>query len=189
MRTDGSIYFSDPWYGRMPVFGVERPRQLGFQGVYRVPPGGGDPQLLVERSLFDQPNGLCFSPDEKLLYVNDTAKSLIQVFEVGDDGSLSGGEVFASGIRSDTEPGAPDGMKCDSRGNIWLTGPGGVWVYGSSGELLGKIRAPEPVANLAWGSLDFRTLFMTATHSVYAVRTKVGPRVEPHMRGSDIGSS
>jgi gluconolactonase len=189
MRTDGSIYFSDPWYGRMPVFGIERPRQLGFQGVYRVPPGGGEPQLLVERTQFDQPNGLCFSPDEKLLYVNDTAKSLIQVFEVGDDGSLSSGEVFASGIRSDTEPGAPDGMKCDSRGNIWLTGPGGVWVYGSSGELLGKIRAPEPVANLAWGSLDFRTLFMTATHSVYAVRTKVGPRVEPHMRGSDIGSS
>jgi len=71
VRSDGSIYFSDPWYGRMPVYGVERPRQLGFQGVYRVPPGGGAPQLLVDRYLFDQPNGLCFSPDEKRLYVND----------------------------------------------------------------------------------------------------------------------
>ena len=65
VRSDGSIYFSDPWYGRMPVYGVERPRQLGFQGVYRVPPGGGQPQLLVDRNLFEQPNGLCFSPDER----------------------------------------------------------------------------------------------------------------------------
>ena len=64
VAPNGSIYFSDPWYGRMPVYGVERPRQLGFQGVYRVPPAGGEPQLLVERYLFDQPNGLCFSPDE-----------------------------------------------------------------------------------------------------------------------------
>ncbi len=69
VRSDGSIYFTDPWYGRMPGFGVERPRQLGFQGVYRVPPGGGAPQLLIDRELFDQPNGLCFSPDEKLIYV------------------------------------------------------------------------------------------------------------------------
>ena len=89
VRSDGSIYFSDPWYGRMPVYGVERPRQLGFQGVYRVPPGGGQPQLLVDRTRFEQPNGLCFSPDEKLLYVNDTVKCMIWVFEVNADGSLS----------------------------------------------------------------------------------------------------
>ena len=88
VRSDGSIYFSDPWYGRMPVFGVERPRQLGFQGVYRVPPDGGAPQLLVDRYLFDQPNGLCFSPDEKRLYVNDTVQALIRVFDVEADGSL-----------------------------------------------------------------------------------------------------
>ena len=72
----------------MPVYGVERPRQLGFQGVYRVPPGGGQPQLLVDRTRFDQPNGLCFSPDEKLLYVNDTVTCMIWVFEVNADGSL-----------------------------------------------------------------------------------------------------
>ena len=82
VKSDGAIYFSDPWYGRMPVYGVERPRQLGFQGVYRVPSGGGAPQLLVDRYLFDQPNGLCFSPDEKRLYVNDTVKHLIRVFDV-----------------------------------------------------------------------------------------------------------
>ena len=125
VRSDGSIYFSDPYYGRTPVFGVERPRQLGFQGVYRIPPGGGAPQLLVDRLLFDQPNGLCFSPDEKLLYVNDTVRTLVRVFDVAADGSLSNGRIFASGIRSSLERGVPDGMKCDRRGNVWVTAPGG----------------------------------------------------------------
>jgi gluconolactonase len=181
VRSDGSIYFSDPWYGRMPVYGVERPRQLGFQGVYRVPSGGGAPQLLVDRYLFDQPNGLCFSPDEKRLYINDTVQTLIRVFDVAGDGSLTNGRVFASGIRSSSEAGAPDGMKCDARGNIWVTAPGGIWVYASSGDLIGKVRVPELVANLSWGGEDFRTLFMTSTHSVYTVSTKVGPRNEPYM--------
>ncbi len=181
VRSDGSIYFSDPWYGRMPGFGVERPRQLGFQGVYRVPPGGGPPQLLVDRHMFDQPNGLCFSPDERLLYVNDTVQALIRVFDVAADGSLSNGRIFATGIRSSLEPGVPDGMKCDQRGNVWVTAPGGIWVYAPNGDLLGKVRVPEVVANLAWGGDDFRTLFMTATHSVYRLTTKVGPRREPYM--------
>jgi gluconolactonase len=182
VRSDGSIYFSDPWYGRMPVYGVERPRQLGWQGVFRLSPGGGEPQLLVDRFLFDQPNGLCFSPDEQILYVNDTVQAVIRAFEVRPDGSLSSGRVFASGVRSELEPGVPDGMKCDQRGNVWVTAPGGVWVYAPSGELLGKVRAPELVGNLCWGGPDFRTLFLTATHSVYTVPTKVGPRLEPHMR-------
>ncbi|HKW83028.1 MAG TPA: SMP-30/gluconolactonase/LRE family protein, partial [Burkholderiaceae bacterium] len=97
VHSSGAIYFSDPWYGRMPVYGVERPRQLNFQGVYRVPPAGGEPQLVVERYLFDQPNGLCFSPDEQRLYVNDTVQALIRVFDVGHDGRLSNSRVFASG--------------------------------------------------------------------------------------------
>ena len=181
VHSSGAIYFSDPWYGRMPVYGVERPRQLGFQGVYRVPPGGGAPKLLVDRYLFDQPNGLCFSPDERTLYVNDTVQALIRAFDVEADGSLANARVFASGIRSELEPGVPDGMKCDQRGNIWVTAPGGVWVYAPSGELLGKVRVPKLVANLAWGGPDFRTLYITATHSVYAIPTKVGPRHEPYM--------
>ncbi len=98
VKSDGAIYFSDPWYGRMPVYGVERPRQLGFQGVYRIPPGGGQPQLLVERMLFDQPNGLCFCPDESKLYVNDTVQHVIRVFDVKPDGLLANGRIFASGI-------------------------------------------------------------------------------------------
>ena len=180
VRSDGSIYFTDPWYGRMPGFGVERPRQLGFQGVYRVRTDGAL-ELLVDRDLFDQPNGLCFSPDEKRLYVNDSEEALIRAFAVAADGSLSRGEVFASGIRSEAEPGGPDGMKCDAEGNVWVTAPGGVWVYSPSGALVGKLRIPEEVANLAWGGDDFRTLFLTATRSVYAVKTKVGPRAEPYM--------
>ena len=188
VNSDGAIYFTDPWYGRMPVYGVERPRQLGFQGVYRVPPGGGAPKLLVDRHLFDQPNGLCFSPDERVLYVNDTVQALIRVFDVEADGSLANRRVFASGIRSELEPGVPDGMKCDQRGNVWVTAPGGVWVYAPAGELLGKVRLPELVANLAWGGADFRTLYLTATHSVYAVPTKVGPRHEPYMSGKRGGA-
>jgi gluconolactonase len=189
VKSDGSIYFSDPWYGRMPVYGVERPRQLGFQGVYRVPPGGGDPVLEVDRHMFDQPNGLCFSPDEHRLYVNDTVQALIRVFDVSTYGSLLNGRVFASGIVSEREPGVPDGMKCDSRGNVWVTGPGGVWVYAPSGELIGKVRVPELVANLAWGGPDLRTLYMCATHSVYAVKTKVGPSLEPYMRARNGGAA
>ena len=182
VHSDGSIYFSDPWYGRMPVYGVERPRVLGFQGVYRVPPGGGAPQLVVDRDVFDQPNGLCFSPDEKKLYINDTVQANIRVFDVKPDGTLANRMLFAGGIKSDREPGVPDGMKCDSRGNVWVTGPGGVWVYAPGGELIGKVRIPERAANLAWGGPDFQTLFVCATHSVYSVKTKVTPRMEPFMR-------
>jgi gluconolactonase len=181
VHSSGAIYFSDPWYGRMPVYGVERPRQLGFQGVYRVPAAGGVPQLLVDRYMFDQPNGLCFSPDERRLYVNDTVQALVRVFDVETDGKLANGRLFASGIRSEMERGAPDGMKCDQRGNVWCTGPGGVWVYSPGGELLGKLKLPEQTANLTWGGPDFRTLYLTATHSVYTVPTKVGPRHEPYM--------
>ena len=184
VRSDGAIYFSDPWYGRMPVYGVERPRELGFQGVYRVPPGGGEPQLLVDRHLFEQPNGLCFSPDERQLYVNDTVRALIRVFDVRADGALGPERIFASGIRSELEPGVPDGMKCDSAGNVWVTAPGGIWVYSRSGAHLGKVRVPELVANLHWGKSDWRTLFMCATHSLYAVRTKIGPHIEPFMRST-----
>src|SRR5271170_7004672 len=182
VRSDGSIYFSDPYYGRLPVFGVERPRELGFQGVYRVPPNGGGPQLVVDRDLFEQPNGLCLSPDERLLYVNDSGKKLIRAFNVAPDGSLSGERLFASEIQSSSQSGGPDGMKCDERGNVWVTGPGGVWVYAPSGELIGKLHIPEVAANLAWGSPELRTLYVTATHSVYRLTTKVGPRIEPYMR-------
>jgi gluconolactonase len=141
-------------------------------------------QLLVDRTLFAQPNGLCFSPDEQRLYVNDTEKAEIRVFDVKSDGTLSGGRLFASGVRSPSEPGVPDGMKCDRLGNVWCTAPGGVWVYAASGDLIGKVRVAELVSNLHWGGEGFETLFMTATHSVYSVKTRVGGRLEPFMRAA-----
>jgi gluconolactonase len=183
VRSDGSIYFTDPWYGRMPVFGVERERELGFQGVYRIPPGGGELELVVAEDEFEMPNGLCFSPDESLLYINDSPRAHIKVFEVGADGSLSSGRLFFADIGSGAiEEGIPDGMKCDERGNIWVTGPKGVWVISAQGEHLGVIEVPENVGNLAWGGPDWRWLFLPASTSLYRVRTKVGPRREPYMR-------
>jgi gluconolactonase len=183
VKSDGSIWFSDPWYGRMPVFGVERERELGWQGVFRLPPEGGEPQLVVDRDEFEQPNGLCFSPDESLLYINDTPRALIRVYDVGSDGTLSNGRLFCEGIGSGViEEGIPDGMKCDEQGNIWVTGPGGVWVISPDGEHLGTINIPENTGNLAWGGPDWHWLFVPSSTSLYRVQTKVGPRREPYMR-------
>ena len=182
VRSDGSIYFSDPWYGRMPVFGVERERDLGFQGVYRIPPGGGDPELVVGRDEYEQPNGVCFSPGESQLYINDTPGAFIKIYDVNADGSLAGGRMFFEGIGSGViEEGIPDGMKCDERGNIWVTGPGGIWVISSDGEHLGTIEVPENTGNLTWGGDDWHTLFIPSSTSLYSIRTKVGPRREPYM--------
>ncbi len=183
IKSDGAVYFTDPWYGRMPGFGVERPRELGFQGVYRATPDRPDPEaeLLVDRYLFGQPNGLCFSPDERLLYINDTEKALIRVYDVEPDGSLANGRLFAKGIKDSLKPGVPDGMKCDASGNVWVTAPGGLWVYAPDGRHIGKVDIPELAANLHWGGEDWRTLFVCATHSVYTLQTKVAPRNEPFM--------
>jgi gluconolactonase len=186
VKSDGSIWFTDPWYGRMAGFGVERPRELGFQGVYRMAPDhrpGAEPTLVVDRYLFSMPNGLCFSPDEARLYVNDTEQANIRVFDV-DGAALRNGRTFASGIRDGLRPGLPDGMKCDAQGNVWVTAPGGLWVYDPAGKLIGKVSIPEMAANLHWGGADWRTLYVCATTSVYAVDVKVGPRNEPFMRAS-----
>lgn len=185
VKSDGSIWFTDPWYGRMPHYGVERPRQLGWQGVFRIAPGarpGDEPQLMVDRYTFTQPNGLCFSPDETRLYVNDTEQANIRVYDVGPGGRLSNMRVFASGLRDSLLPGVPDGMKCDALGNVWCCAPGGLWVYAPDGRHIGKVAIPELPANLHWGGPDWRTLYVCATTSVYAIPVKVGPRSEPFMR-------
>ena len=125
VKSDGAIYFTDPTYGRMPGFGIEREQDLSFQGLYRLPPGGGDPQLLDDD--FGQPNGLCFTADERVLYVNDTERTNIRAFDVRDDGTLGHGRrVSPTGIGSgDLAVGdLVDGMKLDERGNLWVTGPG-----------------------------------------------------------------
>ena len=182
VHSSGAIYFSDPWYGRMPGFGVERPRVLGFQGVYRIPPRGGDPELLVDRFMFGQPNGLCLSPDERRLYVNDTEQCNIRVFDILESGKLSNPRIFASGIKDSLKPGVPDGMKCDRDGNVWVTAPGGLWVYAPDGRHIGNVSVPELAANLHWGGEGWSTLFIAASTSVYAIDTKTAGRAEPFMQ-------
>jgi len=178
---NGTIYFSDPWYGRMPVFGVERERALGFQGVYRIAPGGGDVELVVAEDEFDMPNGLCFSPDETLMYINDTSRAHIKVFDVSPEGTLSGGRMFFEAVGSGViEEGIPDGMKCDERGNIWVTGPGGVWVINPEGEHLGVIGVPENTGNMAWGGPGWRTLYIPSSTSLYRIETKVASARLPY---------
>jgi gluconolactonase len=182
VKSDGAIYFSDPTYGRMPGFGIERDQDLDFQGVYRIPPGGGDTQLLADD--FGQPNGLCFSTDESLLYVNDTEKAHIRVFDVQDDGSIANSRVLADGIgTASLEIGdLVDGMKLDERGNIWVTGPGGVLAFSPEGEHIGTIQVPEPVGNLNWGGPDWNWMFIPATSSVYRIECKVSGNRLPYMR-------
>jgi gluconolactonase len=182
VKSDGTIYFSDPTYGRMPGFGHEREQHLDFQGIYSLPHGGGEAELLVDD--FAQPNGLCFSADESLLYVNDTDRAHIRVFEVGSDGSLRGGDVLADGIGTgDLESGElVDGMKLDERGNIWVTGPKGVWVFSPEGEHLGVLEVPENVGNINWGGPDWNWLFIPASTSMYRVQTKVSGNRLPYMR-------
>jgi gluconolactonase len=181
VHSDGSIYFSDPTYGRMPGFGVEREQELDFQGVYRIPPGGGDTQLLVDD--FGQPNGLCFSPDESLLYINDTDRAHIRVFDLQGDGTLANGRMFAENIgTASLEKGdLVDGMKSDERGSIWLTGPQGVWVLSPDGEHLGVVQIPESVGNLHWGGPGWKWLFVCASNGLYRFETKVAGRREPFM--------
>lgn len=181
VASDGSIYFTDPTYGRMPGFGVEREQDLDFQGVYQIPPEGGELRLLADD--FEQPNGLCFSPDESLLYVNDTPRAHIRAFDVRPDGTLANGQLFFGGIgRGVLEEGVPDGMKCDERGDIYVTGPGGIWVISAVAEHLGVIEVPENVGNINWGDPDWKTLYIAASTSLYRVRTKVAGNRVPHMR-------
>jgi gluconolactonase len=182
VTRDGSIIFTDPTYGRMPGFGLEREQDLDFQGVYRIPPDGGDLQLLVDD--FAQPNGLCMSVDESLLYVNDTERAHIRVFDVGTDHRLSNGRVFAENVgTASLEKGdLVDGMKLDEQGNVYVTGPDGVWIISPEGEHLGTIEIPESVGNLNWGGDDWQTLYIPASTSVYRVRMKVAGNRLGYMR-------
>ena len=168
-KSDGGIYFSDPPYGRFKYFGVERPQELDFQGVFRVGPYPKSPVLLIDD--FDKPNGLCFSLDESKLFINDTARKHIRIFDVGRDGGLRNGRVWAE-TRGD-KPGAPDGMKIDSAETVYCTGPGGIHVFDRDANLLEVIEVPEPTANFAWGDDDLRSLFITASTSLYRIRVKI----------------
>jgi gluconolactonase len=166
---DGGIYFSDPPYGRADFYGVKREQELAFQGVFRAGADPRRPTLLVDD--FDRPNGLCFSLDGRRLFVNDTARKHIRVFDVKGDGALSGGTVWAE--TTGEGKGAPDGMKLDSAGNVYCCGPGGIHVFDPEAVCLGVIHVPEYTANFAWGDADYRSLYITASTSVYRIRVVV----------------
>ncbi|MSQ25512.1 MAG: SMP-30/gluconolactonase/LRE family protein [Dehalococcoidia bacterium] len=169
-KSDGAIYFSDPEYGIvMDHVGMRMPKELAFQGVFRISPDGKKLDCVARD--FTKPNGLAFSPDEKTLYVDDTEKMHIRAFDVKGDGTLANSRVFATLAGDGT--GRPDGMKVDSLGNVYCTGPGGVHVLAPDGKLVGRITTPASCANLAWGEDDWKTLFLTVSDSVYRLRMKV----------------
>ena len=167
VKSDNAIYFTDPKYGRLEGFGVLRDQELDFQGVYRVEEDGSGLSLLSKD--FAQPNGLCFSQDEKQLFVNDTERGHIRCFEVNNDGTVSGGDVWAK-VSGESE-GAPDGLKVDSAGNVYCCGPGGLHVFAPDRTCLGVIRVPEVTANFTWGDDDMKSIYLTASTSLYRVRS------------------
>jgi gluconolactonase len=177
VKSDGSIYFTDPPYAVQPSTpGMPRPadwwtkpipgKEQPCNGVYRIT-RDGTLHLLVDD--FALPNGLAFSPDESVLYIDDSAHKHIRAFDVRPDGTLANSRIVLDMASED--PGVPDGLKIDLNGNVFCTGPGGVWVCRSDGERLGRILLPELPANLAWGE-DGSVLFLTARTSIYRLSTR-----------------
>ena len=173
VARNGAIYFTDPPYGLNDKL---EGKDLPYQGVYRLGVRG---KLTLLDDTFDRPNGLAFSPDEARLYVDDTARRHIRVFDVRGDGSICNGRVFAE--LKGAKRGNPDGMKVDVQGNVLCTGSGGVWVIDPSGEPLGVVETPEVSSNVAWGDPDFKTLYITAQTSIYRVRTATGGAPSPNL--------
>jgi gluconolactonase len=172
-KSDGSIYFTDPGL-RVPL----AERELPSAGVYRIAPDGTT-TLVAD---CEYPNGLAFSPDERVLYVANTRwTQYIHALELDARGGLVRRRIFAD-MSSDETDGVPDGMKVDVEGRVFCTGPGGTWVFGPDGTRLGIIRTPEVPANLAFGGPDLRTLFFTARTSVYTLRMKVPGQPHPWYR-------
>jgi gluconolactonase len=163
VRSDGTIYFTDPPYGIR-----EEQKELPFQGVYKISPEG---KLTLLAQDFDRPNGIALSPDEKTLYVDDSARLHVRAFAVAPDGSISHGRILAE-LKS-ARQGVPDGMKVDRKGNLYVTGPGGVWVFDKRGKHLGTILMAELPANCGWGDADYRTLYLTARTGLYRIRLKI----------------
>jgi len=169
-RSDGSIYFTDPGL-RVPL----EQREVAHAGVYRIAPDGAV-SLIAD---CEYPNGLAFSPDERVLYVANTRWSqYIHRLELDASGALVRRRIFAD-MSSDETDGVPDGMKVDTQGRVFCTGPGGTWVFAPDGQRLGIIRTPEVPANVAFGGPDLRTLFLTARTSVYALRVRTPGQPHP----------
>jgi len=179
-KSDGSLYFTDPPYGLETQSDRDPKKELKVNGVYRIkgardhragaPPDAAALQLLIQD--LPRPNGIAFSPDESVLYVSDSDKKIWMRYRVKSDGTVTDGKVLLE-ASSAPGPGGPDGIKVDKEGNVWGAGSGGVWVISPAGKHLGTIHVPERVGNLAWGDADGKTLYITASTSVYKVRANV----------------
>jgi gluconolactonase len=167
-RSDGTLYFTDPPFGLPGVFD-DPGKELPFSGVFSVSDAG----VRLEVDDLEGPNGLAFSPDERVLYVGnwDPERKVVMRYAVDADGRLSGGEVFYDMTAAPGED-AIDGIKVDAAGNVYACGPGGVWVLSPNGDHLGTLALPEAPHNLAWGDADGRALYITALSSVYRLRRK-----------------
>jgi len=169
VKRDGGITFTDPNSGRGPRFGIAREQELPFQGVYHL--DADDLRLTLLVGDFSKPNGLCFTVDERRLFVNDTDRGHVRAFDVEPDGTLGSGRVWAEleaeGI------GVADGMKVDREDHLYCAGPGGLHLFDAEANCLGVIQMPEHTTNLAWGDDDLRSLYVTASTSLYRLRTKV----------------
>lgn len=170
IHSDGSIYFTDPPYG-LPE--MSQGKELSFNGVYKISPDGELSLLVQDLPL---PNGLVFSLNEKQLYVNDSSSRTIHCYDVNPDGTLTGDRVFAQMI-GDADDWSADGMTIDAEGNVYCTGPKGIWVFSPNGELKDRIYAPEVITNLAWGDDDYTTLYLTGMTSLYRT-TSMEKRLE-----------
>lgn len=162
LGPDGALYFTDP---TLDLPKGEK-KEMEFQGVYRL---GKDGSVRLLTSDLVEPNGLAFSPDGKRLYIDDTKQREIRVYDVAPNGDLKNGRLFG---KEEGRGGVPDGMRVDVKGNLFVTGPGGIWVWDPGGNHLGTIMMPESTANLNWGDADYRTLYITARTSVYRLKTK-----------------
>ena len=168
-HSDGSLYFTDPPYG-LAAQDDDPAKEVAVNGIYRLS-ADGELSLLADQT---RPNGIGLSPDESRLYVanSDNASKIWMVYDLVADGTLTNGRVFAD-VTDDDAAGVPDGLKVDARGNIWATGPGGIWVFNSEGRHLGSIQPDERPANLAFGGPDGMTLFMTAQTGFYRIPVTV----------------
>ena len=166
-KRNGSLYFTDPPSG-LRGRNNDPKKELPFNGVFLLK--GGTLHLLAGD--LGNPNGIALSPDERTLYVNSTVDRKIFSFDVNPDDTVSNRRVFVD-MTADTSPGTPDGMKVDQRGNVYSTGPGGIWVMTPQGRHLGTLVFPEQPANLAFGDADGKTLYVTARTSLYRVRLNV----------------
>ena len=179
-KSDGALYFTDPPYG-LPTQDSDPTKQMQINGVYRIPgaidqkPGAPPDRARLELLIKDmpRPNGICFSPDEKYLYVNNSEpKKFWMRYTVKADGTLTDGKVLFDAT-SDPRPGSPDGQKVDQKGNLYSAGPGGVWIFSPEGKHLGTLDIPERVGNVAWGGANHKTLYIAATSSIYRITLEV----------------